>query len=311
MSPNYAREYALVHDHTHSHTSSAASAGAGRLQLVLLLTGAYLLVEIAGAIVTGSLALLADAGHMLIDVTGLTVALLAIRFAARSPSLQKSYGYYRLEILAALLNGLLMAGIGAYIVYEAVQRFSDPPSLPGLGVVAVAVPGLVVNVISAWLLMEAQKSSLNMRGAFLEVLADLGGSAAVIVVGAVIALGGPAIIDPIASLGIGLFILPRTWSLLAEAVHVLLEGVPRNVDIEAVRGHILGVEGVTGMHDLHVWNLTSGMNVMSAHVVVEEGASSQRVLSDLCSCLADHFDIEHSTFQIEAPDRSASEHAGH
>jgi cobalt-zinc-cadmium efflux system protein len=300
-----------VHTHDHPHPSSAASAGAGRLQIVLLLTGAYLLVEVVGAVVTGSLALLADAGHMLIDVTGLTVALLAIRFAARTPSAQKSYGYYRLEILAALVNSLLMAAIGAYILYEAVQRFSDPPELAGLEVVAFAVPGLVVNLVAIWLLMEPQKSSLNMRGAFLEVLADLGGSAAVVLVGTVIALGGPAIIDPIASLAIGLLILPRTWSLLAEAVHVLLEGVPRNVDVEAVRGHILGVEGVTGMHDLHVWNLTSGMNVMSAHVVVDEGVSSQRVLSDLCECLADHFDIEHSTFQIESPDRSEAEHAGH
>lgn len=299
------------HAHPHTHASSAASAGAKRLQIVLALTGVYLLVEVAGAAITGSLALLADAGHMLIDVTGIFVALLAIRFATRSPSAQKSYGYYRLEILAALLNGLLMAGIGAYIVYEAVQRFSDPPALPGLGVLAFAVPGLLVNAGSVWLLMEAQKSSLNLRGAFLEVLADLGGSTAVLLVGATIALGGPGLVDPIASLGIGLFILPRTWSLLAEAVHVLLEGVPRNVDMDAVRGHILGVEGVTGMHDLHVWNLTSGMNVMSAHVVVERGTSSQRVLSDLCACLADHFDIEHSTFQIESPDRSASEHATH
>jgi cobalt-zinc-cadmium efflux system protein len=305
-----------VHQHQghpgpHSHLSSAAAAGAGRLQIVLLLTGGYLLVEVAGAVITGSLSLLADAGHMLIDVTGLTVALLAIRFAARSPSAAKSYGYYRLEILAALLNGLLMVGISAYILVEAIQRFSDPPSLPGLGVVAFALPGLVVNAIAIWLLMEAQKASLNMRGAFLEVVADMGGSAAVVVVGVILAVGGPLVVDPIASLAIGLFILPRTWSLLAEAVHVLLEGVPRNVDIETVRSHILGVEGVTGMHDLHVWNLTSGMNVMSAHVVVGDGVSSQRVLSDLCACLADHFDIEHSTFQIESPDRSETEHAAH
>jgi cobalt-zinc-cadmium efflux system protein len=278
---------------------------------VLALTGTYLLVEFAGAIVTGSLALLADAGHMVIDVTGLMIALLAVRFAARSPSPEKSYGYYRLEILAALLNGALMAGIGAYIVYEAAHRMSNPPDLPGLGVVAIAVPGLIVNAISIRLLMEAQKTSLNVRGAFLEVLADLGGSAVVLLVGAVIALGGPKIVDPIASVGIGLFILPRTWNLLTEAVHVLLEGVPRNVDVQTVRDHILGVEGVTGMHDLHVWNLTSGMNVMSAHVVVKSGVSSQRVLSDLCACLADHFDIEHSTFQIESPDRSDSEHAAH
>ena len=298
-------------EHTHSHGASAASAGAGRLQLVLLFTGAYLLVEVAGAFVTGSLALLADAGHMLMDVTGLTVALLAIRFAARTPTAQKSYGYYRLEILAALVNGLLMAGICAYILYEALQRFSSPPELPGATLIAFAAPGLVVNVASVWLLMEAQKTSLNLRGAFLEVLADLGGSAVVVLVGIVVLLDGPPAIDPIASLAIGLFILPRTWSLLAEAVHVLLEGVPRNVDVDTVRDHIMGVEGVSALHDLHVWNLTSGMNVMSAHVVVEEGVPEQRVLTDLCACLADHFDIEHSTFQIESPDRSETERARH
>jgi cobalt-zinc-cadmium efflux system protein len=297
------------HDHAHSH--SAAAAGSNRLQIVLLLTATYLAFEIAGAVVTDSLALLADAGHVFIDVAGMTLAVLAIRYGARTPTSQKTYGYYRLEILSALINGLLMVGIGAYILYEAVTRFSDPPDLPGLTVFAFAAPGLVVNIVSALLLFEGQKGSLNLRGAFLEVVSDLAGSVAVMVAGIVIYFTDFRAIDPIASLGIGLFILPRTWMLLSEAVHVLLEGTPRNISVDHVREHILGVPGVTALHDLHVWNLTSGMNVMSAHVVIAPEAQAGRVLNDLCSCLSGHFDIEHSTFQIERTDRSEMEHAGH
>jgi cobalt-zinc-cadmium efflux system protein len=301
-----------MHDHhDHAHIHSAAGAGKSRLQIVLALTAAYLAVEVAGAVITNSLALLADAGHVFIDVAGMTLALLAIRYGARSPTAQKTYGYYRVEILSALINGMLMVGIGTYIVFEAVRRFSDPPDLPGLAVFAFAVPGLVVNIVSAVLLYESQKGSLNLRGAFLEVVSDLAGSVAVMVSGIVIYFTDFKAIDPLASLAIGIFILPRTWVLLSEAIHVLLEGVPRNVNMDHVREHILGVDGVTALHDLHVWNLTSGMNVMSAHVVIAPEAQAGRVLNDLCSCLSGHFDIEHSTFQIERTDRSEMEHAGH
>ena len=190
-------------------------------------------------------------------------------------------------------------------------RLSEPPEVASGLMLAVAIAGLAANGVSLYLLRDAQEESLNMRGAYLEVLSDLLGSVAVIVAAAVFLITGFQLIDVLASIFIGLFILPRTWSLIYQAVHALLEGAPRNVDLPVLRQHILDVEGVVSVHDLHVWNLTSGMNVMSAHVVVEENASSRRVLDQLNECLGEHFDIEHSTIQIERADRSAREHAAH
>lgn len=290
---------------------SAAREGAGRLRAVLFLTASYLAVEVAGGLLTGSLALIADAGHMLTDVVGVGMALLAIKFAAKPATPEKTYGYYRLEMLAALINGLLLFGVSGYILIEAYRRFSSPPEVRGLPMLGVATIGLLVNLASAYLLLEGQKVSLNLRATYLEVLSDLLGSVAAMVAGIVIITAGFELIDPIASVFIGLFILPRTWHLMGEAVHVLLEGAPKQINMTHVRDHILNTAGVNGVHDLHAWNLTSGMNVMSAHVVIAEDAAPKRVLDDLQLCLADHFDIAHSTFQIEQPDRSESEHAVH
>jgi cobalt-zinc-cadmium efflux system protein len=297
-----------MHEH---HVHSAAQENEGRLFFVLLLTGAFLIVEIAAGLFTNSLALLADAGHMLADVAGVGLALIAIRLGRRPANLAKTYGYYRLEMLAALVNGLLLLVISGYILVEAYRRFSDPPEFNGAVTLVVAALGLLVNLVSAFWLHDAQKTSLNMRGAYLEVVSDFLGSVAVMVSAAVFLITGFELIDVLASIFIGVFILPRTWSLLDQAVHVLLEGAPRDVDLEVVREHILEVEGVTGVHDLHVWNLTSGMNVMSAHVVIEQGVSGQQVLDQLNTCLGGHFDIEHSTFQIESPDRSSQERLQH
>jgi cobalt-zinc-cadmium efflux system protein len=294
-----------------NHFHSAAHATAGRLRLVLWLTAAYLVVELVAAALTGSLALLADAGHMLTDVVGVSMALLAIRFANRPATAAKSYGYYRLEMLAALANGLLLVGVAAYILVEAVMRFSDPPDIPGVPVLAVATVGLLVNLVSAGLLFEGQKTSLNMRGAFLEVVSDFLGSVAVMIAALVIITTGFQEIDALASIFIGLFILPRTLRLMAEAVHVLLEGVPRDVDMSHVREHFTSTPNVVGVHDLHVWSMTSGMPIMSAHVVITQDAAAARVLDELGRCLREHFDIEHSTIQIERADRSHLEHAGH
>jgi cobalt-zinc-cadmium efflux system protein len=294
-----------------AHSHSAAGANAGRLRLVLLLTASFLAVEVVGGVLTGSLALIADAGHMLTDVAGTGMALIAIKFAARPATTEKTYGFYRLEILSALVNGLILFGIAGYILFEAYRRFSSPPEVQGAPMLAVAGVGLLVNLACAYLLMEGQKTSLNMHGAFLEVVSDFFGSLAVIVAGVVIVVSGFKLIDPLASVFIGLFILPRTWKLINDALHVLLEGVPRHIDMGEVRQHILEVEGVTSVHDLHVWSLTSGVDVISAHVVVGEGAPPNRVLDELCACLGDHFDIEHSTFQIEQKDRAELEHASH
>lgn len=295
----------------HSHSHSAAQLGAGRLKIVLLLTTSYMAVEIAGGLITGSLALLADAGHMFTDVFGVGLALLAIKFAARPADTSRTYGYFRLEMFAALANGILLFGVAIYILFEAYRRLSDPPEVLGAGMLAVAAVGLVVNLVAAWLLFEGQKESLNMKGAFFEVVSDLLGSVAVIIAGVVILSTGFELIDPIASVLIGLFILPRTWHLMGEAIHVLLEGVPRNVNLQHIREHILETPNVIGVHDLHVWSMTSGMPVMSAHIVIKDGASVSKALDDLAECLEEHFDIEHSTFQIENQDRSHREHAVH
>ena len=293
------------------HAHSAAGAGAGRLKVVLVLTATYMIVEIVGGILTGSLALIADAGHMGTDVAGVSMALIAIWFASRPATEQKSYGFYRLEILAAIGNGLLLFGVAAYILYEAYRRFIEPPEVLGLQMFLVATVGLGVNLVSAYLLFAGQKSSLNLRGAFYEVVGDLLGSVAVIVAGILIALTGLNVIDPIASVVIGLFILPRTWSLIREAVDVLLEATPKGVDMAEVRRHILETEGVRDAHDLHAWTITSGMNVLSAHVVIDRGVDQATILDRLCACLAADFDIEHSTFQLEPTDRRPVEELSH
>lgn len=279
--------------------------------MVLFLTAPFMVLEFAAGIITNSLALIADASHMLTDVFGVGMALAAISFASRPATAAKTFGYHRLEILAALANGLLLVGVGVYILWEAYHRFTDPPEILGWPMLGVAAAGLTINIICAWLLLEGQKTSLNMRGAFLEVLSDLLGSIGVIIAGVIILTTGFTLADPIVSVAIGVMILPRTWKLMGEAIHVLLEGSPRDVSVAHVRDHILGVENVIGVHDLHIWSMTSGVPVMTAHVVIEAEADAGEVLDELCGCLAEHFDIEHSTFQIEHVDRRDREHASH
>jgi len=283
----------------------------GRLQAVLAITLGIMVAEVVAGLVSGSLALLADAGHMLTDVSGIGLALFAIHFAARPASEGRTYGWYRLEILAAVVNALLLFAVGAWVLLEAWRRFSSPPEIRSGLMLAVATIGLVANAVSAWLLSDGQRQSLNMRGAYLEVLGDLLGSAAVIVAAIVIALTGWVQADPIASVLIGLLILPRTWRLLREAVDVLLEATPKDVDLEEVRRHIVETDGVSDVHDLHAWTITSGMNVVSAHVVLSPHADPAQVLDRLGACLSGDFDIEHSTFQLEPFDRRPVEEPSH
>ena len=295
---------------THTHVT-AARAARGRLVAVLLLSLVALAVEVVGAVVANSLSLLADAGHLLTDVVGIGLALLAIWFAGRPPTLGRTFGYLRLEIIAAVANAILLFGVAGYVVFEAVRRLADPPEIAAGVMLAVALVGLAANGVSVLLLRDAQRSSLNVRGAYLEVLGDLGGSAAVIVAAIVIALTGWDGADTIASLLIAALILPRTLGLLREATDVLLEATPRDVDLDHVRRHILDAPGVIDCHDLHAWTITSGMNVLSAHVVLAAGADPALALDELSRCLADDFDIEHSTFQIETADRRRIEERSH
>ena len=294
----------------HAHVT-AARAARGRLVAVLVLSLAVLVVEVVGAVAANSLALLADAGHLLTDVVGIGLALLATWFAGRPPTLGRTFGYLRLEIIAAVANAVLLFGVAGYVVFEAVQRLADPPEVASALMLAVALVGLAANGVSVWLLRDAQRSSLNVRGAYLEVLGDLGGSAAVIVAGLVIALTGWDQADAIASIVIAALILPRTLALLREATDVLLEATPRDVDLDHVRRHILDAPGVIDCHDLHAWTITSGMNVVSAHVVLASGADPALALDELSRCLADDFDIEHSTFQLETADRRRLEEGSH
>ena len=296
---------------SHDHKLSSAAAQRGRLVAVFAITLAVLVVELVGAALSGSLALLADAGHVLTDAAGIGLALLAIRFAARPATPQRTFGYYRLEILAAVVNAVLLFGVAGFVLVEAWRRLAEPPEVASGLMLAVAAVGLVANAVSLWLLRDGQQRSLNLRGAYLEVWGDLLGSVAVLAAAAVIAVTGFQAADPIASALIAVLILPRTWRLLREAVDVLLEAAPKGVDLAEVRRHLLETPGVTDVHDLHAWTITSGLPVLSVHVVLERDADAGRVLDGLGACLAGHFDIEHSTFQLEHPEHRGHEGATH
>lgn len=294
----------------HTHGSTAA-ANRSRLVAVLGLSLVMLVVETVGAFASNSLALLADAGHMLTDVSGIGLALLAIWFAGRAPTSDRSFGYLRLEILAAVANAVLLFGVAGFILIEAWRRLSAPPDVATGLMLAVAILGLAANTVSLVLLHKAQRESLNMRGAYLEVMGDFAGSTAVIVAAVVIAVTGWAQADALASVVIALLILPRTFALLRDATDVLLEATPKGIDMDHVRQHILDAPGVVDCHDLHAWTITSGMNVVSAHVILADGADPAATLDALCVCLSDDFDIEHSTFQLETADRRRFEERGH
>jgi cobalt-zinc-cadmium efflux system protein len=301
--------------HDHGHGLSAGGRHRSRLLVVLGITVAVLVVEVVGSWLTGSLALLADAGHMLTDAAGILLAVLAVTFASRPATPERTFGYYRLEILAAVLNAVLLLVIAVVILWEAWQRWQDPPSVRSGLMLAFAVVGLVANVAGLLVLREGARESLNVKGAYLEVLGDLLGSAAVIVAAVVILATGWLRADALASVLVALMILPRTLTLLREAVDVLLEAAPRGVDLVEVREHILGTPGVIGAHDLHAWTITSGLPVLSVHVVVTDEALADggagRVLDQLAHCLADHFDVEHCTFQIEPATHAEHEFHGH
>jgi len=297
--------------HPHSLSRSAAASGRGRLVVVFAMVSAFLIVEVIGGLLTNSLALLADAGHMFTDAAGIGLALLAIWFAQRPATTEKSFGYYRVEIFAAVANAMILFAVAGFILYEAARRFAAPPEVIGLPMLGIAAVGLAVNLVSLRLLRAGAATSLNLRGAYLEVLGDLLGSLAVLVAGLVISLTDWTPIDPIASVVIAGLILPRTWGLLREAVDVLLQATPHNIDPEEVRRHLLQAEDVDDIHDLHAWTLTSGINVVSAHIVMRPGADPAKVLDEVCACLTDDFDMEHSTIQLETADRRRLERVVH
>jgi len=295
---------------TESRAPTAAARHAPNMAGALMVSVAILLAELAAGIASNSLALLADAAHVFADVSGIALALVAVRLAARPRSDARTFGLYRLEIVAAAANALLLLGIAAFVFYEGLRRLIAPPEVEAGLVTLVAAGAIVANLISVRLLSAGGRESLTVRGAYLEVLGDLFGSVAVLVAGVVVLLTGWYQADALASLVVAILIVPRTVALLRDSLDVLLEATPRGVDLDHVRGHILDAPGVSDVHDLHAWTITSGMNVVSAHVVLKPDAQPGDVLDFLATCLADDYDVNHSTFQLETAEHVAGEARG-
>ena len=299
----------------HSHGVTATGRHRQTLIVVLTLTTLVAVGEVIGAVITGSLVLFADAAHMAADAAGLGLSLFAAFVAARPPTERRTFGYARAEILAAMANAVLLLAMAGFILYEAIQRLVSPEAVGSGLLIVFGVIALAANAVSLLLLRQGQAESLNLRGAFLEVASDTLGAAAVIVTGVIIATTGFTRADPIASLAVGLLILPRTWRLLRETVDVLLEASPRGMDLNEVRRHMTTLTGVRDVHELHAWTITSGLPVLSAHVVVDpeffDDGRCFSMLDRLQDCLRGHFDVEHSTFQLEPAGHASHEHPMH
>lgn len=279
-----------------------------RLWFAFGLTGTFMVVEIIGGMVTGSLALISDAMHMLTDAMALLLALVAIRAGRKAADLLRTYGYARFEILAAAVNALVLLGVAFYILYEAYRRLSAPAEIQSLGMMAVAAAGLVINLISMRLLSGGKDESLNVKGAYLEVWADMLGSIGVLAGAALIWLTGWRWIDSAVAVGIGFMVFPRTWTLLRECINILLEGVPSGMSLQAVRETIAGTAGVAAIHDVHLWAVTQSKRMLTGHVVLLPGADGEQVRRDIEDRLQTGFDLHHTTLQMESEDRSPAEH---
>lgn len=286
--------------HGHAHDHERISPGrTTRLKIALGLTFTYMLAEAVGGWLTNSLALIADAGHMLTDVAALTLTLSAIWFGSRAATSRKTYGYYRLEILAAFVNGIALVLLSIWIVVEAVERLSDPQAVAGLQMSLIAGGGLAVNIVAAYLLHADHKHDLNMRGAFLHVLGDLLGSVMAIAAGIMIIAFGWLWADAAGSVLISLIIVVSAWRLILESVNVLLEGTPAHIDLASVERSILETDGVAGVHDLHVWTISSGIDALSAHISHDDSVSHSDLLKIVRAKLHDRFGIDHLTIQME------------
>jgi cobalt-zinc-cadmium efflux system protein len=284
------------HDHAHNH---AAGASSRMLAIALGLTTTFLIAELIGSFLFDSLALLSDAAHMFTDSAALAIALAAVKIGQRAADEQRTFGYRRFEILAAAFNALLLFAVAGYVLWEGIGRFFEPVDVQSTGMLLVAAIGLAVNFIAMRLLAAGKEQSLNVKGAYLEVWADMLGSVGVIVGAVVIMLTGWDWVDPLVAIGIGLWVLPRTWILLKDTTQILLEGVPRGMDLNELRAAIAATPGVAGVHDLHVWSLTSDDHSLSSHVELAEGADFEEVRSAVAKKLHDSYHIEHATIQVE------------
>jgi len=308
----------VSHDHAaEGHRHDHAGSGSGRLAIALGITAAVLVAEVIGSIITGSLALLVDAAHMLTDAGGLAIALLAARLVKRPASTKRTWGMARAEVLGATAQAAVLLAVGIFVLVEAVQRLFDPPEITGVQLIVFGVIGLLGNVASIAVLASARGRNLNLRAAFLEVLNDALGSLAVIAAAIVIATTGFQLADALAAILIGALILPRAVLLLRDTTSVLLESTPKGLNLDSVRDHLLELPHVKAVHDLHVTQIATGLPVLTAHVVVDDSCfydgHNAQMLDDLQHCVAEHFDvqIEHSTFQLEPAGHGEHEHPTH
>jgi cobalt-zinc-cadmium efflux system protein len=304
------------HGHGHGHALATAGAAArSRLTVVLMITLALSAAQVTGAVLSGSLALLADAGHLLTDAAGLGLALVAAVLAERPPTTQRTWGYRRAEVLAAAAQAAVLLVAGGFVLIEGVRRLLQPPQVASATMIWFGVVALAGNAAGLLVLVSSRHHNLNLRAAFLEVLNDACGALGVVVAGAAIAVTGWSRLDAVASLLIGVLIVPRTVRLLRDSLTVLMESTPPGLDLEHVRTHVLGVEHVVGVHDVHATLVATGLPVLTAHVVVDDGCFHDghvpQLLDALQSCLAGHFDVGHSTFQIEPASHAAHEQAHH
>ena len=283
--------------HSHDHT---AGANERSLKIALALTTTFLVVELAGGILAKSLALISDAAHMFTDTAALAIALMAIRIGKRSADRKRTFGYHRFEILAAAFNAMLLFLVALYILYEAYLRLTAPPEIQSTTMLIIAILGLVVNLISMRVLVSGQESNMNVKGAYLEVWADMIGSVGVIAGAIIIKFTGWYWVDSAVAVGIGLWVLPRTWTLLKSSINILLEGVPEDIDLDEVSKALAAIPGVESLHDLHVWSVTSGKTTLTVHLVITPESNPQTdILPAVRQLLADRFDIHHITIQCE------------
>jgi cobalt-zinc-cadmium efflux system protein len=304
------------HDHGASHANEKT------LWCVLVLTASYLVAEVVGGILTSSLALWSDAAHMFTDSVGLAIALAAIRIARKPADRKRTFGYYRFEILAAAFNASILVGVALFILWDAVQRLIEPVPIHSTGMLFIASVGLLINFISMRLLRRGSRGSLNLKGAYLEVWSDMIGSLGVIAAALIIRFTGWLWIDALVAAAIGLWVMPRTWILLKESLNILLEGIPKGIELDDIEQTLLAVPGVAAVHDLHVWALTSGKNSLTVHLVLDAQGEEQAVLASACATLAEKFSIHHATVQVEVdpcmhadaershfPDRQHTQHS--
>ena len=305
-----------THAHDHNHGLDTIK-HEKPLWWALALTASFLVAEIVGAYLTNSLALLSDAAHMATDTLALMIALVAVRLSRRPSDAKRTYGYARFEAFGALINGTLLFVVAAYILWEAIGRFAKPPEVASTGMLVIAALGLIVNLISMRLLKAGSEESLNMKGAYLEVWSDMLGSLAVLIAAVTIYFTQWWILDPVLAVLIGLWVLPRTWTLLKASTHILLEGVPENIALSEVRELLLATPGVIDVHDLHIWSLASKSPTMTAHIVAEENLKDLQALRQtIADQLKEGFDIHHLTLQLEttacgSKACDAAKHPGH